>query len=462
MSMKDSLNKKLGDIVNQIATIESKSDKGEQLTEADLTAYKSLNAEGVQVRQAIEQAEASEALKAFAAQPDGQSAARKAMSGSPTQVFTTPEDREQERRAQDEAHKSPYSSAFDSYMVNGLNKMGPNDREAIKKGIIYSNMKADFAMKVLQENQAQGGGYLVPEQFQAEVLKKTPGLIALNDNVRAVPTTRDVVVWPIVRYSTSNAYTAPHRLTFTGEVPASATAMRVTDQTFGEVRIPIHVAMASQLLSNSLIEDSATDIMQLTSALFRENITQDVEFYLAQGTGSGQPEGLFNNGLARANCVNSGNVAALVTGSLIALYWNLPAQYRANAKFLTASLTAMQMASLTDAQGRFMWAAQSMFGAGWGGAGLGATPQDGARVPNPTFLGAPLLISEQCPSMTTAAFPLAFGDMNGYIRADRVGMTVRVLDELYAETDQKLYLLRYRFGGQLAEDYKVKLYNLHV
>ena len=91
------------------------------------------------------------------------------------------------------------------------------------------------------------------------------------------------------------------------------------------------------------------------------------------------------------------------------------------------------------------------------GAGLGTVQQDGSIVIQPKLLGMPLVITEQAPTATTNSYPIVFGDLRGFVMAERVGMTVRVLDELYAETDQKLFLLRMRFGGQLAEDYRVRL-----
>jgi HK97 family phage major capsid protein len=437
-----SLNESLKSVALRISELESKIDRKEA-TEADWTAYTGLVNEGQTIRTQLDKVEAAAALKSWMEGPDGDSAFRKSIS----QESTTPEDREQEQNAQEGAIKSAYKGAFESYLVHG-SKVGPADKKILEEGAI----KAGPAMKVLVEYQAQGGGYMVPEQFQAEVLKKTPGLIGLNDSVRSQPTNRDVVVWPIVRYSTSNTYTAPHRLTWTGEIPATAASARVTDQTFGEVRIPVNLAMASQLLSNSLIEDSATDVMQLTASLFRENILQDVEFYLCQGTGAGQPEGLFVNGLLRANANTSGMAASTTSGGIMLQYWNTPAQYRANAKWLFNSPTAMIVASIVDGNGRYMWQASDMFG-----GGLGSVQQDGAIVTQPRLLGCPVVISEQCPSPAANQFFSAFGDLHGYIKAERVGMTVRVLDELYAETDQKLYLLRYRFGGQVAEDYKIRL-----
>jgi HK97 family phage major capsid protein len=453
MSMKNALNKKLQDIAAKMADLESKSDKNEA-SGADIDAYKALVAEGTKTRADLTAIEDADALKAWMSESDGASAFKKSLS----QEVTSPEDREQEQRAQDAAIKSAYSGAFEGYLMRG-SKVGPNDRQILEKGAIKASQSKDpMAVKVLTEAVAQGGGYLVPEQYMAEVLKKEPGLTGLVDIVRHQPTSRDVIMWPIIRYSTSNAYTAPHRLTWTGEVPAAATTARVTDQTFGEVRIPVNVAMASQLISNSLVEDSAADVMQLTAQLFRENIMQDVEFYIAQGSGAGQPEGVFVNGLARANCTTSGAANGITTATFVSnLYWQLPAQYRKNAKFVMSSPSAQNISNLQDGNGRFIWQAGDMFG-----GGLGSAQQDGSVVINPKLLGMPLVISEQCPAFAANGFPIAFGDFKGYIMAERIGMTIRVLDELYAETDQKLYLLRYRFGGQLAEDYRVRLMRIQA
>lgn len=438
--MKAQLNARLKEIADAIATIEEKATK----SDADLESYKSLVSEGKKIREQLTVVEDGEALKSWMKGPDGNSAARKAFS----QELTDPDDKEQEQKAQEAAAKSGYKSAFEAYLRFGPSGIGPNDRKILKDGAI----KNEPAMKALGETSASAGGFLVPEQFQAEVLKKEPGLIGLTDIVRRQPTTRDVVVWPKINYTTDNKYTAPHRLTWTGEVPASASTARVTDQTFGEARIPVNLAMASQLISNSLVEDSAVDALGLVSELFRENIMQDVEYYIANGTGSGQPEGLFVNSTAQTNYVIGGGASTLTTDGLVTLYWSVPAQYRKNAKFVNSSATALEIAKLKDANGRYVWQASDMFG-----GGLGSVQQDGSVIVQPRMLGAPMVLTEHAPAVGSNTFPISFGDHRGYIMAERVGMTIRVLDELYAETDQKLFLLRMRFGGQLVEDYKIKL-----
>jgi HK97 family phage major capsid protein len=433
--------KRLKDIAADMATLENLEKK----TDADVQAYKSLTAEGVALRERVTAWEDGQALKSWmkGSDPNKNVAAK-----SFGQEVTSEADRDQEQRAMDMAATKAYNSAFESYLRGGMTNVAPSDRKKLQAGSIKS---AD-AMKDLGEAAATGGGFLVPEQFQAEVLKKEPGLAGLNDIVRSQPTTRDVIVWPKAVYTTDDKYTGPQRLTFTGEVPSSSTIARVTDQTFGESRIPVNLAMASQLISNSLIEDGAVDVMSFVAQLFRENIIQDVEYYLNNGTGSGQPEGLFINSNAQTNYVPSGGAATLTSDGLVNLYWKTPAQYRRNGKFVMSSDTARQIGLLKDANGRYIWQSSDMFG-----GGLNSVQQDGSVVVQPRFLGMPLVITEHAPTITTNSFSASFGDHRGYIKPERVGMTIRVLDELYAETDKKLFLLRMRFGGQLAEDYKVRL-----
>jgi HK97 family phage major capsid protein len=431
---------RLREIANEMATIEQLEKKNEN----DINTYKALTAEGKQLRDLVTAYEDGAALKSWLKGSAGPTAAQKAFG----QEITTPEDREQEQRAQEAAAKRAYKSAFEAYLRYGQGQLNVNDRKILAEG----NIKAKDSKKALGETVATEGGFLVPEDFQAEVLKKEPGLTGLVDIVRRQPTTRDVIVFPTVNYTTDDKYTAPHRLTFTGEVPASATSHLVTDQTFGEQRIPVNLAMASQLVSNSLIEDGAVDVLSFVAQLFRENIMQDVEFYIAQGTGSGQPEGLFSNTAAKVNYVPGLAAAEVTTLGISDLYWKTPAQYRRNGKFVMNSDSARQVAQLADGNNRFMWQASDMFG-----GGLGSVQQDGSVVVQPRLLGMPLVITEHAPTLTTNSFPISFGDHRGYVMAERVGMTVRVLDELYAQTDQKLFLLRMRFGGQLAEPYKVRL-----
>jgi HK97 family phage major capsid protein len=59
--------------------------------------------------------------------------------------------------------------------------------------------------------------------------------------------------------------------------------------------------------------------------------------------------------------------------------------------------------------------------------------------------------------VATNSYSVLFGDLRGFYMVDRVGFSVRVLSELYAETNQVLLLGRIRFGGQVAEPWRMKI-----
>lgn len=433
-----SLQEQARDIALKMSVIEEKKDK----SDADVQSYTELVATGKKIRKQLDEALEAQEFKAW-----GDQGAGSTVGASLTQEITGPDDREQEKHAQDAAAKSAYKAAFEKYLRGGMlptssKPMSQNDMKILREGAIKAESTPNDTL----------GGFTVPEDFQAEVLKKLPGLISLWDSTRHVPTGRDVLVFPVVRYSTDNKKTSPFGLTWTGDLPASATQADVTDETWGQARIPVNVAMAGQKLSNSFIEDAAVDVMGITQQLFRENILQDLENVIAVGVGGIQPEGITINATAQSAAIHSGNASALTADGLKDLYWNVPAQYRSRGKFVMSSSTAQAISKLKDANNRYLWEDKDMFGGGLGGAQL-----DGVIIPTPRLLGAPVLFSEQMPAVGASNYPIVFGDLSGYIVAERVGMTVRVLNELYAETDMVKILLRVRVGGLLAEDWKVRL-----
>ena len=445
------LNTELRGIADQVATIQ---EKGSKITAEEMNTLKSLTGKGKELREKLDAFQEAKAFSDWAGESKGSAVKDSHNEVDWTQEFTSLDDQDQEKRAQDAAAKRVYAGVFEGYMRGGAapyshHPLSTRDMKILREGAIKS---ARGSMKAAVEDTETSGGFSVPEDFQANVLKKTPGLSSLWDNVRHQATSRDVLVWPMIRYTTDNKYTAPHRLTWTGDVPSSSSVADVTDETWGQARIPVNLGMAGQRLSLSLMEDSAVDIMGVTQGLFRENIMQDIEYYLAQGTGGGQPEGITVNATARTNYVFAGTTTTFTADQMKAVYFGVPAQYRMQGSWVMSSVTALALNQLKDANNRYIWEDKDMFGGGLGGVQL-----DGIVIPVPRLLGAPVHFSEQMPSIASGAYPVVFGDLKGYIVADRVGMTVRVLNELYAETDQVKVLLRMRMGGQLVEDYKVIL-----
>lgn len=304
------------------------------------------------------------------------------------------------------------------------------------------------AIRTLQEGADPSGGFLVPEDFMAKIIAKEPTPTRVYGRVTTLTTSRDALVMPKLNYSADDLYTSGMRVTWTGEVPASSTVMRVTDPVWGQARIPIYTAMLSIPLTNDMIEDSAFPLVSYISDKFSETIDLLRDNMILNGTGQGQPAGIL---LAPGTAYNpkvvlSGSAGTIGTDGtfIIKTAMSLPEQYDNNAVWVMNKVnTGNAVAQLKDAQGRFLW------GLGYQESGLSV---DFKSKP---LAGYPVIFSGFMPNIGATAFPMIFGDLTGYYMVNRIGFSIQILRELYAETNQILVLGRIRFGGQVAEDWKM-------
>lgn len=325
--------------------------------------------------------------------------------------------------------RKEYSKALEAYMrsgIRGVAAVSPAHAKALQEGVDTS------------------GGFLVPEDFRAELIKKVATLATVRPNARAITTSRDQVTFPKVNYTTDNKYTSPVRITYTGEIPSSSTVHRATDTVFGQERINVHTAMLSLALTNDVIEDAAFDVVGYVRELFAEAAALDENDAFWNGTGVGRPEGiLLTTGANFPSASSSGASASVTADGFIDTFYALPAQYRMNAKWYMSSSTAKEVRKLKDSSNRYLWDSMSAGGL------LTRGDQD-------QLLGKPVVIDEFMPSIAANAYPVVFGDLSAYYVVDRVGLSLQVLTEAYAEVNQIVVVGRKRFGGQTVEPWKLQ------
>ncbi len=322
-----------------------------------------------------------------------------------------------------------YKTAFHQYLKVGLGGLSASQA------------------KVLQEGQDSAGGFLVPEDIMNAVIMRQPTPTRVASFCSQFTTSRDGLSIPKVNYSADDLYTSGIRVTWTGEQPATATGHRVTDPVFGQVRVPIYTAMMSQPVTNDLIEDSAVALQPWLENRFFETIELLRDNVVLNGTGAGQPLGMLTNvdGADQITSVNAGAAGAVTADGIVDLAYSLPEQYDENARWIFAkTTTAKAIAKLKDAELRYIW------GMGLQDSGLSPTIRDR------DLLGYPVSFSAFMPAPANNAFPILFGDLRGYYLVNRVGFSVQVLREIYAETNQILLLGRVRFGGICAEPWRLR------
>ena len=307
----------------------------------------------------------------------------------------------------------------------------------IKGGFSVADIKA-----TLQEGVNDLGGFLVPEDFRLEIIKRLMGLTIVRPRARVVQTIRDAAEWPKLEGGDSR-YTSAVRVTWVDELPADDSASE-TNPTFGMLRIPVHTVMARTDVSQNMLEDTPFNMLQVLAELFSEAMAIDEDEKFLVGTGGGSPRGILGNrsGAEKTpedgiDSVSSGAATAITADGLVDLVYGLHSQYRGNAGLMGARATHRNVRKLKDGNGDYMW-------------------QPGLQAGEPpAVLGYPFLESEAIPAIAANSYPIVFGDLKGYLIVDRVGMSIKRVEDTTTVGGNKVALFaRRRLGGQVIEPWR--------
>lgn len=323
----------------------------------------------------------------------------------------------------------------------------PEYREDFWQGYVRGKSRA--AVKDLQLGLDEQAGFLAPADFIARIIGRKPYPTSLMGRVSRYTTSRDKVMLPKVQYSSDDIYTTGFRVTKTGEVPASATTASVTDTNLiGIFKIDVDTWMIRAVVTNDMLEDSAFPLEQWLADKFTETIDLLYEDQILNGTGVGAPDGILNNvgATGKPEVVLTGTAGGLDYSGLIDLTTALAPQYDENACFVMSKKGGYRAISkILDNSKRPLFA-------------RGITDDGLVNARQMTLLGYPVVFSGfMTDSVDSTHYPVLFGDLRGQYHVDRVGFTLQVLRELYAETNRLVLLGRVRFGGGTAENWRLKI-----
>lgn len=312
-----------------------------------------------------------------------------------------------------------------------------------KKGL--RNMGMD-AVRALSEGADTEGGFTVPTEFIAQMIEREPAMTSLQNQVTTLNVGSDRVVMPKNKYSASDLYTTGVRAAWVDEKTGPSSEADASD--FGNITIPIHTAMMYHDVTKNLIEDSAFDIVGWLTGKFSETTDVLTESVVVSGTGIGQPAGILMNpnGTDQPAQVVSGDANLLTADGLMDLTYSLLGRYVDNARFVFNRLsTEKAIAKLKDSQNRYLFAYGDLDRSGL----VSARPA--------TLLGFPIISSDFMPNVAANAYPIIFGDLRGYYLARRIGFSIQILEEIVATANKVRVLGRVRLGGQVAEDWRLKI-----
>lgn len=308
--------------------------------------------------------------------------------------------------------KAAQTKAFEKMLRYGYT--GPTSHQA--------NWTAED-VKALSSITDSQGGYQIPADFEAELIKTVHDEAEVRGVIQVRPTSRDKVQIP--------KRTSQISVTWGGE----SIAVDPQNQNYGLEEIPINEQTALILVPNSTLEDSAVDIMADLTEESGMAFAEDEDDQFTVGNGINKPQGFMAWADILSRYVAGGHASALNSpDALIKALYKLKKTYRRNATWAMNSTTEGVVRQLKDGNGQYLWQLNP--------AGLAAG--------SPTLLsGRPIINPEGMADIAANAYPIVVADFRrGYKGRDRKGLSIQRLIERYAEFRQTGFLITRRLGGQ--------------
>ena len=288
----------------------------------------------------------------------------------------------------------------------------------------------ELATKALQEGTDSEGGYLVPEDFRATVVKLGDAMLGgiYRPRCRVIQTGLQSGEIPTVSAVTFGATVEE------GTIPDK-------DPTIGRVQFSVIKRTGLVRVSTELLEDSRSNIPSLLRDIFTDAKGKDEDEMIITGDGTTEFHGIKTNGTPPTTDASGTFARTHVTG-----FWeDLPAGYRRNAVWACSSsfIKAVLDLEVTDEKGSLLTAVVDNI-------------LQRPVVPFDTTVAANGWDRTVSPASGHNVFG-AFCDMSQYYLVDRVGMSLQRNDALYMGTDQVGFFMRFRGDGVLADPLAFRL-----
>ena len=336
-----------------------------------------------------------------------------------------------------EIQRRERQEALDAELNMPVNKpltSSPANAEKPKTGRASNEYKEDFGRhlrgkkpihNVLSESVDADGGYLVPEEFEKDIVRGIDETNIIRSIAKVITTANDRKIPIAVGHSVA---------TWTAE----NAAYTESNPTFGQKQIDAFKLTDLVRVSIELLQDAAFDIEGYIIKEFSYAFGVAEEQAFCVGTGVNQPTGIFTADGGEIG-VTAGSATAVTIDDVINLVYSLKAPYRKNAKFLMNEATVSLIRKLKDGNGNYLW-----------------QPSVQAGQPD-KILGYDVFTTPFAPTIAGGALAIAFGDFSNYWIRDRGGRTVQRLNELYATNGQVGYVATERVDGKVILPEAIKL-----
>jgi HK97 family phage major capsid protein len=283
--------------------------------------------------------------------------------------------------------------------------------DAYKEGMLTA-LRTNFrhVSNVLQEGVDADGGYLVPEEYDSRLIRVLEGENIMRKLGHKITTSGD------------------HKINIASTEPAAAWieeggALQFSDAQFSQILLDAHKLHVAIKVTEELLYDNAFNLESYIIDEFGKALSNAEEDAFLNGTGVGQPLGLF---AATGGGTVYKTVTKLAADEIMNLVYALKRPYRKNSAFIMNDQTIATIRTFKDNNGAYMW-----------------QPSYQAGEPD-KLLGYPVYTSPFAPEDA-----ISFGDYSYYNIGDRGTRSFKQLTELFAGNGMIGFVAKERVDGKL-------------
>lgn len=307
---------------------------------------------------------------------------------------------------------------------------GDPEKKAFATYLRLGEARMDAAeTKALSVAGNANGGYLVPPEYSAEILKLLTEMSPLRQYADVQSVTGPEITFPTL-LSGVNAFWTEEGMDMTASEP-----------TFGQVKIANHEVSSFYVATNKVLEDNAYDLEGVMNREIASGFARVEGLAFVKGSGTGQPRGLMT--AAGITEVKTGVAASFPASNpmdvLIAMQHAIPSFHARNAVWVMNRNTLAIIRRFKDAQGQYF---------------LTDAKEGGVM----RLLGNPVVEMPDMDNVAAGTAPIMFGDMSGYRIFDRVELSILRDPFTLGTKGQVRFIARKRVGADLTHaDRFVKL-----
>lgn len=276
-----------------------------------------------------------------------------------------------------------------------------------------------------QRNQSTGtgtaGGYTIAPEFMHELEVALLSYGGARQAARVIRTATGAdLPWPSIN-DTGNE----------GRILAEHGEAVKKDIVFGSVTIGAFKYTSDiVMVSNELLQDTAVSLATEVGSALGERIGRVTNRHFTVGSGVNEPYGIVNGATLG---VTGSLVDGITYDELVDLEHSVNPSYRRRAKFVLSDVMLRQIKKLKDNNGNPLWV-----------PGLTSNAPD-------KILGYEYAINDDLAAPAVSAKSILFGDTSKFIVRDVRELTLRRLDERYAEFDSVGFVAFYRGSSRMID-----------